>query len=109
MSLSEEQTIVLAKAVNNNGIINHQIVASSYATKDKSRYKTIMNKFMAMGFVRKIHDAPGKFMLKVKETGNKLVYCVPEEVVEIAENLRDMRTSEEEQNKLLEKYRSKKV
>lgn len=106
MRLSDEMMMVLAKAINNGGSITHSIVNSVYSSADKSKFRNVLLKLQTMGHVR-AGTRFGTFFVRVKEskTKNKLLWIVPVEVLEIANNLRISNKEIEKEEELLKKYR----
>ncbi len=108
MYISEEMEIVVARAIVNNGIINANTIKSVYSSASRDKCSGILRKLESAGYIRQTKSF-GVFRVRVKEVksgnGYKLLWAVPQEIIDMANNLQEIRDTKDVEEKLLKKYK----
>ena len=109
MLISEEMEMVVAKGIVNNGRTTPTTIKSIYSSSiSGERCAGILRKLESMKYIRPTRYF-GVFMVRLKEVGvgdkKKLVWNVPQEIIDLANNLEEVRDSIKEEERLLDKYK----
>lgn len=110
MQISEEMEMVVAKGIVNNGRITPATIKSIYSASISSeRCAGILRKLESFGYIKPTKYC-GVFRVRVKEVKlgdkKKLVWNVPQEIVDMANNFIEVRDSSKYEDELLEKYKN---
>lgn len=108
MQISEEMEIVVARSILNNGRVTIGIIKSVYSSASSEKCSGILRKLECAGYIRST-DMFGIFQVRVKEVksgnGKKLVWAVPQEIIDMANTLKEISDTKETEEKLLKKYK----
>ncbi|MCK5281825.1 MAG: hypothetical protein KAK00_00285 [Nanoarchaeota archaeon] len=109
MQMSEEMEMVVARGIINNGRVTPAIIKSIYsAAISGERCASILRKIETLGYIRSTKYF-GIFMVRVKEikigSKKKLVWAVPQEIIDMSNNLQDIQSTAKDEDDLLKKYK----
>ena len=108
MQISEEMEMVIAKSIINNGIVTARTIKNVYSSASRDKCSSMLRKLECVGYIRQTKRF-GIFMVRVKEVsiGNKkkLVWAVPQEIIDLANNLQEIQDTTAIEEELLKKYK----
>lgn len=108
MQISEEMEIIVARGILNNGKVTAGTIKSVYSSANRDKCSGILRKLESAGYIRPTKSF-GVFRVRVKEIGTgdnkKMVYNVPQEIIDIANTLQEVRDTSAEEDELLKKYK----
>ena len=108
MQISEEMEMIIAKAIVNNGLVTFNTIKNVYSSASRDKCSSTLRKLECVGYIRQTKK-PGIFMVRVKEVSigdkKKLIWNVPQEIIDMANKLQDVRDTGDIEEDLLRKYK----